>query len=391
MTRKFWLCGALFAASGAVAQAPEALPREQRFSAAIEHLQAGRAGEALKNLEALTRAEPEFGLGRLVYGELRTVLAQVGGAPSSKEEQQRLSELAEEARLRLVSEKAVPPPGMVPSDVLRLSEAHPYVILVDLPRAHLYVLQNNAGQLKVVRHHYAAMGRNGYGKETKGDLRTPVGVYHITSWLQDAQLPELYGSGALPVSYPNPWDVFKRRTGSGIWLHGVPRDTPSLSRPPRSSEGCVTMANSDLLALKPYVRLGSTPVILSDSVDWLDPAQSISERDAWLNRIEEWRAAWAARDTEAYLEFYGAEFTTEGMNRSKFVEHKRRVNAQKKFIEIKVEHLDLFRYPGAGEPLMLAEFTMDYRSDNYSSRAQKQQFWRQEKGGEWKIFREENR
>jgi hypothetical protein len=79
------------------------------------------------------------------------------------------------------------------------------------------------------------------------------------------------------------------------------------------------------------------------------------------------------------------------MNRAKFVEHKRRVNGQKKFIEINLTDLDLYRYPGAGEPLVLVEFTMDYRSDNYSSKVQKQQFWRQEPGGEWRIFREENR
>jgi len=389
MTWKLFLSGGLIAATAVAAYAAET-PREQQLAAVIEHLQAGRAGDALKNLESLVHSEPEFGLGKLMYAELRSVLAQAGGNDAESNDL-RIAELAEEARLRLVSEKAVPPPGAVPANVLKLSSAHPYVILVDLPRAHLYLLENNGGQLKLLRHHYAAMGRNGYGKEAKGDLRTPVGIYHVTGWLQDSKLPELYGAGAFPVSYPNPWDVFKRRTGSGIWLHGVPRDIPSSSRPPRSSEGCVTMANGDLIALKPYLRLGSTPVILSDNVEWLEPDQSNFERDAWLSRIEEWRSRWAARDTEAYLEFYGGDFTTDGMNRAKFTEHKRRVNAQKQFIEIGLSDVDLFRYPGAGEPLILAEFTMDYRSDNYSSRAQKQQFWRQETGGEWKIFREENR
>jgi murein L,D-transpeptidase YafK len=350
------------------------------------------AGDALRKLERLTQESPGYGLGRLMYGELRAVLAQAApvsaaAAPADA----RMIELAEEARLRLLSEQAVPPAGAVPANVLRLSSAHRHVIVVDLPRAHLYLLENTNGDLRVVRHHYAAIGKNGFGKEAKGDLRTPVGVYHITGWIDDRKLPELYGAGAFPVSYPNPWDVFKRRTGSGIWLHGVPRDTPAGSRPPRSSEGCVTMANDDLLALKPYLKLGSTPVIFSDNVEWLQPAQSQSESGAWLNRVEEWRARWSARDTEAYLEFYAHDFTTAGMNRAKFVEHKRRVNGQKKFIEINLTDLDLYRYPGAGEPLVLVEFTMDYRSDNYSSKVQKQQFWRQEPGGEWRIFREENR
>lgn len=399
MTRTF-LAGALLGASLAnFAHAAESSP-QQRLAVAIEQLEAGRAADALKNLEALTKAAPAFDLGKRVYGELRLMLASApavtpllaqGIGQGATKPQLRLAELAEEARLRLASEQAVPPEGMTPSNVLRLSAGHRYLILVDLPRAHLYLLENQDGVLKVVRHHYAAMGKNGYGKEVKGDLRTPVGVYHVTEWIEDPKLPELYGAGAFPVSYPNPWDVFQRRTGSGIWLHGVPRDTPSGSRPPRSSEGCVTMSNQDLAALKPYVQLGSTPVIFSDNVEWLDPAAQTLERDAWLNRLEEWRGRWAARDTGAYLEFYGQEFTTEGMNRSKFAAHKERVNAQKKFIEITLNDVDLYRYPGAGEPMILAEFMMDYRSDNFSSRALKQQFWRQEKTGEWRIFREENR
>jgi hypothetical protein len=41
--------------------------------------------------------------------------------------------------------------------------------------------------------------------------------------------------------------------------------------------------------------------------------------------------------------------------------------------------------------MFLAEFTLDYKSDNFQFVAKKEQYWRQDTKGEWKIFREENR
>lgn len=365
---------------------------ERQFNEAVELLRAGRSGEALSTLESLTRREPNFRLAQLIYGEL---LAALSGADAGKlvatsmSTDARLRDLAEEARVRLAGEKAVPMPGMVPNVVLQLSEGFEHAIVVDLPRARLYLLENNGGELSLLRHHYAAIGRNGSGKQVTGDMRTPVGLYHITHWIDDDKLPELYGAGALPLDYPNAWDRHLRRTGSGIWLHGVPRDT--YSRPPRSSEGCVTMANVDLEALRTHVRFGGTPVILSDKLEWV-PADAVTPvREAFTRRVEDWRAKWSARDTEAYLAYYADDFSADGMGRAAFAAHKRRVNASKKFIDIRLSDMSLFRYPGAEQDVLLAEFTMEYSSDNYAVTTRKQQFWRREADGAWKIIREINR
>lgn len=380
--------GLLLCATQPASAAEDALsPAEQKLTTAIEQMQAGFPKDALKNLEGLTRQEPGFRLGQLIYGELLAALS--NDTPGAASDTVELQTLAEEARVRLASEKAVPPKGSVPDSVLQLAPLYRQLILVDLPRARLYVLDNKDGQLTLVRHQYIGIGKNGYGKQKKGDQRTPVGVYHVTGWKGDAELPELYGSGAFPLSYPNPWDVFKKRDGTGIWLHGVPRSM--YNRPPRSSEGCVTMANDDLLALKPYIALGLTPVVLSDTVQWLPPDMVRADREAWSTRVETWRKDWASKDTDAYLAHYGSEFSTEGMGLAAFSAHKRRVNAGKKFINVELRDLSLYRYPAAGEPLVLAEFTLDYKSDNYATVSRKQQFWRQEKDGSWKIFREENR
>lgn len=375
-------------------EAPDAaagsVPVAQALEQTITLLQSGELDQALAGLETLPADAPLYAVAQLVRADLLAARKGSPDRPPLRDGDPQVAALTEDVRLRLRSEDAGPPPGTVPNTVLQLAAPYRHLVVVDLGRARLYLLENRgADGLQLVRHHYAAMGRNGTRKQERGDLRTPVGVYHITQWIPDAQLPELYGAGAFPVSYPNPWDRFMGRTGYGIWLHGVPRQT--RTRPPRSSEGCVTMANEDLDWLRPYLEIGQTPVIFSDELEWVPPGEASRELDSWLARVEDWRGKWSALDTEGYLAYYGDNFTTAGMNRNQFAAHKRRVNAGKRFIDVQLRDLNVFNYPGAGEPLMLVEFTMAYRSDNYAMTTKKQQFWRRNAQGEWQIFREENR
>ena len=385
------LAGASLCAS-ASAVAPDsssAPPSQGQLAAAIAQMEAGQGRDALRSLESLTREQPDFRLGRQLYGELLAALSDDAGAVPVGAGDPGLQALAAEAQMRLASEKAVPPKGSLPDGIVHLAPLFRHAILVDVQRARLYVLENLEGALSLTRHHYIGIGKNGYGKQVEGDQRTPIGVYRITGWKGDAELPELYGTGAFPMDYPNRWDQFMRRSGTGIWLHGVPRNV--YTRPPRSSEGCVTMANDDLLALRRSVSLGMTPVVLTDRLEWQTAEQAQTRRNEWLTRIETWRQRWSTRATDAYLSDYAPDFTTTGMNYAEFAAHKRRVNETKKFIQVELRDINIFRYPGMERPTMMAEFSQDYRSDNYSSVARKQQFWRQEADGSWKIFREDNR
>ena len=361
------------------------LPEEQLVSA-IELARGGKVAEGIRALEELLKRQPNFRLAQLIYADLLAARSGVRGIMADDQDP-RIKELFEEARLRLDQARTTPPAGSVPDTVLQLSREYPYLVLIDLPGARMHLLRNVDGILQSVGSRYAAMGRAGAGKEVEGDLRTPVGIYHVTGWMGDNALPELYGIGALPLNYPNLWDRFKAKTGHGIWLHGVPRQT--YVRAPRSSEGCVTMANDDLLWLKPYVVENRAPVVLADNIKWIPQAKARAERDQFLTRLESWREAWSSKDTESYLHFYGDDFSTAGLNKAQFSEHKRRVNSGKKFVAVKLSDISLFRYPG--ESMALAEFTLDYNSDNFKFVAKKEQYWRQDAKGQWHIFREENR
>lgn len=360
---------------------------EQQLKSAVDRLRAGQGGEAFQQIEKLVQQEPNFHLAQLIYGELLAARSGGKGLSASADNQNpQLKALLEEAQLRL--SPPLVPASSLPGPLLQVADSRKHLIVVDLSKARLYLFENEAGRLRIVRQHYAAMGRNGAGKSTKGDLRTPIGIYTITGFLSDDGLPEMYGSGAFPLSYPNRWDQKLGRSGYGIWLHGVPRDT--YSRAPRSSEGCVTMANEDLLALKPYIAAGKTPVVLAEKLDWLEPSKLAQQRDPLLKQIEAWRTRWSARDTEGYLGYYASNFSTDGMDRSAFAAHKRRVNATKKSINVKLRELELFRYPGE-ENLVMAQFIQDYKSDNFAVSGFKQQYWKRQSDGSWKIVLEESR
>ncbi|MGQ0502945.1 MAG: L,D-transpeptidase family protein [Panacagrimonas sp.] len=367
-----------------VAEISAADSPEAQLVSALELAASGRLKDSLHALDVLTRRQPNFRLAQLMYAEL---LAARSGVlvPGARDDDPRLAQLLDEARLRLDQAKFSPAPGSIPDVVLKLSREFPYLVVVDLSRSRLHLIRNAGGELQWVDHRYVSFGRGGFGKQLEGDLRTPIGVYHVNGWKSDASLPDLYGAGALPLSYPNQWDRYQGKTGNGIWLHGVPRET--YVRAPRSSEGCVTMANEDVLWLKPYVEFNGAPVVLADEVDWIPQAQMQDERDAFLARIESWRSAWASGDGQAFLDFYDPEFASGGLSRSEFASRQRQ--SRPRGGTAAVADISLFRYPG--ERLMLAEFTLAHSAGDPAWSGKKEQFWRQDADGQWRIFREESR
>jgi L,D-peptidoglycan transpeptidase YkuD (ErfK/YbiS/YcfS/YnhG family) len=255
--------------------------------------------QALPLAAALVRDVPGFQLGQLVYADL--LLAHSGNAPGLSTAtdgppvvRERLRKLRAEANRRLGSLTEMPPPGTVPEQVLQLARNVRHVVAVDASHSRLYVFEQQPHGLQLIRSFYASIGQAGFDKRVEGDLRTPLGVYFITSRLDDQQVEELYGIGALPLNYPNEHDRRLGRTGSGIWLHGVPRAT--YSRSPYATEGCVALANDDMAYLMAVLQTRRTPVIVADELKWATPTHQTAERHGFEALLTQWQQARARND-----------------------------------------------------------------------------------------------
>ncbi|MCX7672076.1 MAG: L,D-transpeptidase family protein [Thiobacillaceae bacterium] len=349
---------------------------------ALQEVRSGRLDAALASINQLITLRPDFRLAHLIRGDLLAArarpLATLGDAPRAPAAS--LSDLREEARVRLLRYLDQPEEGHLPLQVLQIAPQHRYVLLADASRARLYVFENAGGAPRLVRDYYMTIGRNGIDKRVEGDKKTPVGVYTITRFIPSAQLIDFYGSGAFPLDYPNEWDRLQGRTGHGIWIHGTPSGT--YSRPPRASDGCLVLANPDLTDLAQYIQVGHTPIVIAERTDWVDPLAWEMERQEVLARLEQWRSDWEARDAARFLRHYAPEQLRGGWG-----EAKRRNIENKAWIRVSLADLSLFLYPD--QRLAVATFVQRYASDSLRSVTVKRLYWRMEEGG-WRIALEHN-
>jgi murein L,D-transpeptidase YafK len=350
------------------------------ISKALQDIRASRLDDALKEVNRAIALRPDFKLAHLIRGDLLMARARplLGLGAVAKAPNQPLDDLRDEARVRLMRYIDQPDPDFLPRQILQLAPSQKYALLADTSRARLYLFENIDGVPRLKSDFYMTIGKNGTGKREEGDKRTPMGVYRIAEQLPRAGLADLYGDGAFPLNYPNEWDQAQKRGGHGIWLHGVPSNT--YSRPPRSSDGCVVVANPDLKELSRWIKVGSTPVIITDRTDWVTRESWEQSRDDLLAQLYAWKNDWEARDPDRFLRHYSNSMVS-GENAG-WAKDKRRNILEKDWIRIVMSDIGLFLYPGGD--MAYTEFTQRYSSDKLSGLASKRLYWRQEKGA-WRV------
>ena len=360
------------------------VPEEMLVKALIE-VSENRVGAALDQIDSLLSVSPNFRLAQLVKGDLllaRSRPIDTVGAGATSENA--AIDLRAEARARLARYAFQPQPDLAPKYILALPRSQKYALVLDSSKSTLFVFENDGEKLRYVADYYMSVGKNGTDKMREGDKRTPLGVYHVTSKLTPEELTDFYGAGAFPINYPNEWDRLRGRDGYGIWLHGTPLDT--YSRPPRASDGCVVLTNEDLVALDKYVNPGSTPVIITDSIDWSRPEEADRTRREIASQLEQWRRDWESRETNDYLQHYSKRFTADGVDLEQWSARKRRINATKSWINVGISELAIILYPG-DTALAVVSFEQDYASSNLVNSMHKRQYWIRE-GDRWKILYE---
>ena len=356
---------------------------EQRVLKALNVWQQGDADRAEKILSRLIVIEPEFRLAHLLRADIlqskaRAINSPADGLKKSPEVEQLLLEVKSRWQAQHYDQLK----NKIPAALIQPDIKSRYILSIDLQQSRLFVFANERGVPRLLHNYYISMGRGGAGKHQEGDLRTPLGVYFVQSFLPAIQLDDKYGAGAYPLNYPNAWDKFQQRTGSGIWLHGTRSGT--YNRPPLASEGCVVLPNNDLEEVGAYIDIGQTPVIIGNGLQWLSKQQWQQQQAEYENLFQQWLADWQSLDVEKYLAHYSIHFRGDNTNYSRWVSHKRRVAENKKFIKVKARNLSIYKHPN--EDVLVMTFQQDYRSDNFASSGWKRQYWHREDDGQWRII-----
>ncbi|MDB5773896.1 MAG: ErfK/YbiS/YcfS/YnhG family protein [Herbaspirillum sp.] len=348
---------------------------------------ADRIAAAREKADALVAAYPHFRLGQLVRGDLLMMVANpidsFGAAPNAPPD--KMKDLRAEAMVRIHSLQQRPDPNLIPKAVLQVGADQKTVLLVDTKRSRLYVYANDGGKLRLQTDYYVSQGKLGTNKLREGDQKTPIGVYAVSGHIPGQKLPDFYGTGALPLNYPNEWDRRNKRGGSGIWLHGTPAD--NFSRPPLSSDGCIVLANPDIQSLYASTEVGKTTVLITDGVEFITKAAWNKEHKTFSDLIEEWSKDAENRDPGKLLANYSPRFRSgTGESLSTWFNRQQKTLNGVRGMTVKLSDVSLFLYPGE-ENVMVGTFTQETSVGKSKNITRKRQYWVKEDSG-WKIVYE---
>ena len=371
----------------------ETIARENRDSQAEARLidiykliGQAKTREALPLAERLVREHPNFQLAQLVYGDLLTAqlgpVRAMGNVPdtTAKAAALPLAELRKESQLRLQALRDKPAAGLIPSQLISLSTQNKHAIAIDASRSRLYLFENSTTGLKLLADYYISVGKSGIEKTVEGDLRTPLGVYFVTSNLDPKSLKDFYGSGALPINYPNQLDIKRGKTGSGIWLHGTP--PTKFARAPLATDGCVVLANPDLERIIRTVRVRTTPVVIAQSLKWVAPMTARADSKAFEDALSGWSIAKSSGDMARLMTWYTPDFNSYGKTLAEFTPAVQLEVKQLAGRSVQLKDVSYMRWLDSNDTMVV---TFGELAQGAKSGQTKRQYWTRQ-GSQWKIF-----
>ena len=363
---------------------------EQSLLATIKDIQSQNHDQALDRTRDLIREYPHSKLGHMLYADLLLAkAAPLTAVGSGIETSRAIEDFRYEIRQRWQHDTRPAQLDRYPEDILMLADRHPWAVLVDLHSSRVYIFRNQGGDLQLETDYFITIGLKGYGKQKRGDQKTPIGIYHVNQYIDGQELPDLYGEGAFPINYPNAWDRRQKRTGGGIWIHGTPSYT--YNRSPWASDGCIVVSNPDFLHIDRYIDPETyTPVIIAERVNWISREHWLQRRQQVMQLFSAWMFDWESLDHERYREHYSRDgLNAYGRDFKSWDGHKRWINRNKTWIEVEYSQLSIFNYPGETD-LMLMQYAQNYRSNNLEIISPKELYWRKQQD-RWQIVHEGQR
>ncbi|PPK60139.1 murein L,D-transpeptidase YafK [Malaciobacter marinus] len=246
-------------------------------------------------------------------------------------------------------------------------ESTKFLILVEKGTKELKVLENVNNLFSQVVQDNVIVGEKPGDKQIEGDLKTPEGVYELTSKL--TKLDPFYGPLALVTSYPNTFDKAMNKKGHGIWIHGMPLN----EKREEFTQGCIALDNPNLVNLDKSIRLNEALVLISEG-----KLEKVKKDDisSILSFIYKWKDAWRKSDIERYLSFYSNDFRRyDGLTLDGFSQYKKRIFSRKEDKTIIFSNINIIPYPNSLNKKMY-KVLMDekYRTRNYKFDGKKELF-----------------
>ena len=241
---------------------------------------------------------------------------------------------------------------------------------------------DQTGNYQLVKTYRAITGKDPGDKQSRGDFRTPEGIYFVTGRIRDAALPPKYGRGALTLDYPNIFDLRERKSGYGIWIHGT--DDPNRLQNPFDTEGCVVVSNEDYLELTSYITPFQVPVVITKEMETVSQNQIHEPRIKALEMIENWKDAWQSSQFESYMSHYSQNFKTLGMSKEAWERYKTALSRTREG-DIKIQISDPIIV--SFENQLLAVFLQRYESKDHTDYGRKFLYLKWE-GDKYRIIAE---
>jgi murein L,D-transpeptidase YafK len=254
------------------------------------------------------------------------------------------------------------PSAQYPKQILNLStdpRIQTNALLADKSKRKLTLIDQAGLATGHIKEQYTIdIGRKTGDKKKRDDRCTPEGMYILLQKKTAPEIPfETYGSMAFTTNYPNFFDKFENKTGSGIWLHSVPDKVPLT----RGSSGCVVLRNNDIKKIEPSILLNKTFLIIDSQINWISAEEHAKEKQFALDWFENWRSEWEKQDLEHYIENYSDEFSAPPYTKKTWLEHKQMLKEKYAYVKVTASEPNIFE----AKNQYIIQFVQNYESDGH--------------------------
>ncbi|NCO01180.1 MAG: L,D-transpeptidase family protein [Epsilonproteobacteria bacterium] len=260
-------------------------------------------------------------------------------------------------------------------------ESYSEVLTCDKERSTLNLYTKDKNSTYKFEQNYSAFTGKEKGDKTKeGDLKTPIGIYTLTEKISNPD--SFYGPLAFVTSYPNIYDRYRGKNGSGIWIRGLPTEQER----DEFTKGCIAINNQNIEYLDKKIDIKKTLLIINSAPVHKDVPKDVVT--SILSQLYLWRYSWIYNDIDKYLGFYSDDFVrTDGMKFNDFKTYKKRVFNKLEKKTIIFNDINLVPYPNT-ENIYQLTFKEIYSSESFQFTGEKTLMLKLGEKNQIKIFTE---